>query len=52
MGRLENKVAIVTGAGKGLGRAFCVGLAKEGATILAVTRKDMEGLEETVRKVK
>ncbi len=52
MGRLENKVAIVTGAGKGLGRAFCVGLAKEGAKILAVTRKDVEGLQETIRKVK
>ena len=52
MKRLEGKTAIVTGAGKGLGRAFCVGLAREGAKVLAVTRKDMEGLTETVRKVK
>lgn len=49
---LEGKVAIVTGGGKGLGRAFCEGFAKEGAKVLAVTRKDMRGLEETVKSVR
>jgi NAD(P)-dependent dehydrogenase (short-subunit alcohol dehydrogenase family) len=49
---LEGRVAIVTGGGKGLGRAFCEGFAREGARVLAVTRKDIQGLEETVRRVR
>jgi NAD(P)-dependent dehydrogenase (short-subunit alcohol dehydrogenase family) len=52
MGGLEGRVAIVTGGGKGLGRAFCEGFAREGARVLAVTRKDIQGLEETVRRVR
>jgi len=49
--RLKNKVAIVTGGAKGLGRAFAVTLAKEGANIMVVTRKDMANLEETVKRI-
>ena len=49
---LEGRVVIVTGGAKGLGRAFCEGFAREGAKVLAVTRKDIQGLEETVRKVR
>jgi 3-oxoacyl-[acyl-carrier protein] reductase len=52
MGRLDGRTAIVTGAGKGLGRAFSLRLAEEGARIVAVTRADMEGLEETARIVR
>ena len=51
MGRLEGKVAIVTGASRGLGRVFCLRLAEEGAKIVAATRKNMAGLEETVKEV-
>ncbi|MHC4659025.1 MAG: SDR family NAD(P)-dependent oxidoreductase [Planctomycetota bacterium] len=32
--RLNGKVAIVTGAGRGVGRAICVALAKDGASIV------------------
>ncbi len=50
--RLSGKVAIVTGGAKGLGRAFCLGLAREGAKVVAVTRKDMDNLDQTVKMVR
>ncbi len=49
--KLKDRVAIVTGAGKGLGRAFAVRLAQEGAKVLVVTRSDIEGLKATVQAI-
>jgi NAD(P)-dependent dehydrogenase (short-subunit alcohol dehydrogenase family) len=43
MGRLEGKVAVVTGAGQGIGRAIAGGLASEGARIVVA---DVRGAEE------
>jgi len=39
---LQGQVAIITGAGRGLGRGGAVGLARRGATVLAVARTEKE----------
>ncbi len=49
--KFENKVAIVTGGGSGLGQAICKRLASEGA-IVAVADINMEGAEKTVELLK
>ena len=51
---LKNKYALVTGAGKGLGRACSIALAEAGATVIALSRtqSDLNRLEKDIKKVK
>lgn len=43
MGRVENKVVIVTGGALGIGRAACIRLAQEGAKVAVTDILDAEG---------
>jgi len=51
---LKDKVAVVTGSGQGLGRAFAVALAQEGAKVVVNDLKPESGgtAEETVKIIK
>jgi 3-oxoacyl-[acyl-carrier protein] reductase len=46
--RLKDKVAIVTGAARGLGKTYSIALAREGAKIMAV---DIADLDDTIREI-
>jgi NAD(P)-dependent dehydrogenase (short-subunit alcohol dehydrogenase family) len=49
-GRLDGKVALITGAASGMGREACVVFAREGASIAAIDL-DAAGVEETASMV-
>lgn len=51
MGQLSGKVAIVTGASRGIGREIALELARNGADLL-VTARDADMLEATARDIK
>jgi NAD(P)-dependent dehydrogenase (short-subunit alcohol dehydrogenase family) len=50
MGRVDGKIALVTGAGTGIGRAVSLRLAEEGATV-DVTSRTLDHVEETCDEV-
>ena len=47
--RLENKVALITGAASGIGKASCLRFAREGAKIVCV---DLKTADETVDEIR
>tara|TARA_B100000900_G_scaffold90530_1_gene73809 strand:+ start:43 stop:810 length:768 start_codon:yes stop_codon:yes gene_type:complete len=51
---LKNKTAIVTGAGKGLGRACAIALAEAGANLIIIsrTKKDLDEVSKKIKKLK
>ena len=51
---LKNKAALVTGAGKGLGKACAVALAEAGANLIIISRtnKDLQQVSRIIKKFK
>ena len=51
---LKHKYALVTGAGKGLGRACSIALAEAGATVIGLSRtqSDLDKLQKDIKKIK
>ena len=51
---LKNKTAVVTGAGKGLGRACAIALAEAGANLIIIsrTKKDLSEVSKIIKKNK
>ena len=49
---LKNKTALVTGAGKGIGRACAIALAEAGADLIIISRtqKDLEKVSKIIKK--
>jgi NAD(P)-dependent dehydrogenase (short-subunit alcohol dehydrogenase family) len=50
--KFKGKVALVTGAASGIGRAGALLFAREGAKVVVTTGSNVEGGEETVRLIK
>ena len=50
-GRFTGQHAVVTGAGRGLGRSIAIGLASEGASLTVCARTESE-LQKTVERIR
>ena len=51
---LKNKTALVTGAGKGIGKACAIALAEAGADLIIISRtqKDLDAVSKIIKKFK
>ena len=49
MFRLDGKVALVTGASRGMGQAMAIALARAGADVIGVATSDMSATHEGVQ---
>jgi len=49
--KLKDKVALITGAGRGIGRAISLEFAKEGASVIINYNKSKEGAEEVKNEI-
>jgi len=50
-GRLAGRVALVTGGGRGIGRAIALGLARDGADVAVSYRRDEAAAKETASEI-